>query len=145
MQAFASLCNKEICEPRLIRVFSARDYEAAFGCFWKALRQGHGNDGAVLLITKGKPNSKGTDTEDLLVVRPQVLRSVKKQRAEAGSLESVNLLSNSDCEARRRANETGEQNGDELEFTRPLRKDVVRIDKIYILYIRVILYNIYFF
>jgi len=58
----------------LLRVFSARDYE------------GHGNDGAVLLITMGKPsnpsNAKG-NAEELLIVRPQVLRSVKKQRAEA--------------------------------------------------------------
>ncbi|CAL1143102.1 unnamed protein product [Cladocopium goreaui] len=83
---------------RLIRVFSARDYEA---------REGHGNDGAVLLITKGKPRRKEDpkQLDDLLVVRPQVLRSVKKQRAEA----------------RRRAMESGEaQSSDpgELEFTR---------------------------
>mmetsp|Transcript_61309 Transcript_61309/g.97085 ORF Transcript_61309/g.97085 Transcript_61309/m.97085 type:complete len:736 (+) Transcript_61309:92-2299(+) len=86
----------------LIRVFSARDYE------------GHGNDGAVLLITKGKPRAKEDPQEldDLLVVRPQVLRSVKKQRAEA----------------RRRAIESGEamsgQSSDagELEFTRRLSK-----------------------
>ncbi|CAL1141058.1 unnamed protein product [Cladocopium goreaui] len=85
---------------RLIRVFSARDYEA---------REGHGNDGAVLLITKGKPRRKEDpkQLDDLLVVRPQVLRSVKKQRAEA----------------RRRAMESGEaQSSDpgELEFTRRL-------------------------
>lgn len=67
----------------LMRVFSARDYE------------GHGNDGAVLLITKGKGSEtkgKASDeksgnaegnAEELLIVRPQVLRSVKKQRVEA--------------------------------------------------------------
>jgi len=61
----------------LVRVFSARDYE------------GHGNDSAVLLITRKKadpkdPSSSGPEGEnDLLVVRPQVLRSVMKQRAEA--------------------------------------------------------------
>ena len=52
---------------RLIRVFSARDYEArevrwmSHGYLrtidWYRL-QGHGNDGAVLLITKGKPRRK---------------------------------------------------------------------------------------
>lgn len=58
----------------LMRVFSARDYE------------GHGNDSAVLLITKrtvcfddgGEGDAQG---EDLLVVRAQVLRSVMKARA----------------------------------------------------------------
>eukprot|EP00927_Polykrikos_kofoidii_P012674 TRINITY_DN15490_c0_g1_i1.p1 TRINITY_DN15490_c0_g1~~TRINITY_DN15490_c0_g1_i1.p1 ORF type:complete len:839 (-),score=142.09 TRINITY_DN15490_c0_g1_i1:52-2481(-) len=52
-------------ENLLIRVFSARDYEE------------HCNDGAVLLISKAK------DEEGLLMVRPQVVRSVMKQRKEA--------------------------------------------------------------
>ncbi|CAE7358416.1 unnamed protein product [Symbiodinium natans] len=59
----------------LMRVFSARDYE------------GHGNDGAVLLIkkknAKEKPGNAEGNADELLIVRPQVLRSVKKQRMEA--------------------------------------------------------------
>jgi len=51
----------------LVRVFSARDYED------------HGNDGAVLSITQDGSSGCGS----LLRVRPQVLRSVNKQRAEA--------------------------------------------------------------
>merc|ERR1719230_2372316 len=49
-------------ESLLMRVFSARDYE------------GHGNDGAVLLVTYKD------DKEEMLSVRPQVLRSTTKQR-----------------------------------------------------------------
>jgi diadenosine tetraphosphatase ApaH/serine/threonine PP2A family protein phosphatase len=49
----------------LMRVFSARDYE------------GHGNDGAVLLV---KPANDGQLPGGLLLVRPQVLRSVAKGR-----------------------------------------------------------------
>mmetsp|Transcript_133848 Transcript_133848/g.317278 ORF Transcript_133848/g.317278 Transcript_133848/m.317278 type:complete len:734 (-) Transcript_133848:89-2290(-) len=75
----------------LMRVFSARDYE------------GHGNDGAVLLITKDSTRAAQGEQGDLLIVRPQVLRSVKKQRAEA----------------RRHAMESGELNdNDELEVGR---------------------------
>jgi len=57
----------------LLRVFSARDYED------------HDNDSAVLLITEESTavDEDGGDTVDLLTVRPQVLRSVQKQRAEA--------------------------------------------------------------
>lgn len=47
-------------ENLLIRVFSARDYEH------------HGNDGAVLLITRGN------DEHRLLTVTPQILRSTTK-------------------------------------------------------------------
>lgn len=47
----------------LIRIFSARDYE------------GHGNDGAILLIQE-------THAGDALTVRPQVLRSVTKAMDE---------------------------------------------------------------
>mmetsp|Transcript_9868 Transcript_9868/g.13883 ORF Transcript_9868/g.13883 Transcript_9868/m.13883 type:complete len:97 (-) Transcript_9868:3-293(-) len=61
----------------LIRVFSARDYE------------GHGNDGAVLVIQaapesdqQAHQQSSGS-TLPLVTVRPQVLRSVNKARAEA--------------------------------------------------------------
>jgi len=50
-------------EHLLMRVFSARDYE------------GHGNDSAVLSISK-------KDGDDLLYVRPQVLRSTTKLREE---------------------------------------------------------------
>jgi len=53
-------------ENTLVRVFSARDYE------------GHGNDGAVLQVTE----ETGKDGKLLLVVRPQVVRSVKKARDE---------------------------------------------------------------
>lgn len=65
----------------LVRVFSARDYE------------GHGNDSAVLLITATQAQNDGSvandegNPRDLLVVRPQVLRSVMKQRAEAARRE----------------------------------------------------------
>lgn len=56
-------------ENLLIRVFSARDYE------------GHGNDGAVLLV---QPCTEGDAAEQgLLSVRPQVLRSATKARNEA--------------------------------------------------------------
>lgn len=47
-------------ENLLVRVFSARDYER------------HGNDGAVLLITRGQ------DEHKLLTVTPQILRSTSK-------------------------------------------------------------------
>jgi len=47
----------------LVRVFSARDYE------------GHGNDGAVLLVSQNA-------VDGMLKVRPQVLRSVTKARAQ---------------------------------------------------------------
>uniref|UniRef100_A0A7S4QH93 Serine/threonine-protein phosphatase n=1 Tax=Alexandrium monilatum TaxID=311494 RepID=A0A7S4QH93_9DINO len=49
----------------LVRVFSARDYEA------------HGNDGAVLLV------QPSLAADNLLTVRPQVLRSVTKVADEA--------------------------------------------------------------
>jgi len=53
----------------LMRVFTARDYE------------GHGNDGAVLLV---KPASDAQPRGGVLLVRPQVLRSVAKgKRARA--------------------------------------------------------------
>jgi len=52
-------------EHMLVRIFSARDYE------------GHGNDGAVLLISPG--------ADDLLTVRPQVMRSVTKARTQAAA------------------------------------------------------------
>jgi len=51
-------------ENLVMRVFSARDYE------------GHGNDGAVLHIS-----AKG-DGSNMLIVRPQVLRSTTKARRE---------------------------------------------------------------
>jgi len=64
-------------ENQLIRVFSARDYE------------GHGNDGAVLLVTRS--------AEGCLRVRPQVLRSLAKSREEElrrkqGSSDSIEEL-----------------------------------------------------
>jgi len=70
-------------ENQLIRVFSARDYE------------GHGNDGAVLLIhpddefTACSPK-KGIPTTGLLNIRPQVLSSTAKSRqlTRSGSLKS---------------------------------------------------------
>lgn len=57
----------------LLRVFSARDYED------------HSNDSAVLLITEEATPvyEEGRETVDILTVRPQVLRSVHKSRAEA--------------------------------------------------------------
>lgn len=54
-------------ESLLMRVFSARDYE------------GHGNDGAVLLI-QADDQANGTD---VLKVRPQVLRSTTKDQQQA--------------------------------------------------------------
>mmetsp|Transcript_106640 Transcript_106640/g.308544 ORF Transcript_106640/g.308544 Transcript_106640/m.308544 type:complete len:797 (+) Transcript_106640:52-2442(+) len=54
-------------ENMLVRVFSARDYE------------GHGNDGAVLSVTKKCLD----DGHPMLIVRPQVVRSVQKARDEA--------------------------------------------------------------
>lgn len=54
-------------ENLLSRVFSARDYEE------------HGNDGAVLMITKVFDQDAQAD---MLRVRPQVLRSTTKVRAE---------------------------------------------------------------
>jgi len=52
-------------ESLLMRVFSARDYE------------GHGNDGAVLLL-----QSVNHDGKDVLMVRPQVVRSTNKAKCE---------------------------------------------------------------
>jgi len=52
-------------ENMLVRVFSARDYE------------GHGNDGSVLKVAY-----RDVEDQKLLVVRPQVVRSVKKMRDE---------------------------------------------------------------
>jgi len=52
-------------ESLLMRVFSARDYE------------GHRNDGAVLLIQASRHDGK-----DVLMVRPQVLRSTAKAKEE---------------------------------------------------------------
>jgi len=59
-------------ENLLIRVFSARDYE------------GHGNDGAVLLISQ-PPQKQSGQASGLLSVRPQVLRSTTKVRGAAAS------------------------------------------------------------
>lgn len=56
-------------DERLVRVFSARDYE------------GHGNDGAVLSI---KSYNEPKRPEALLIVRAQVLRSLTKRRQEIG-------------------------------------------------------------
>jgi len=53
-------------ENLLTRVFSARDYE------------GHGNDSAILQVTESV--HKG---QKMLIVRPQVFRSVSKARSEA--------------------------------------------------------------
>lgn len=54
-------------EQFLMRIFSARDYE------------GHGNDGAVLLISPAKGQGHHGE-KDILTVRPQVLASVTKAR-----------------------------------------------------------------
>jgi len=54
-------------ENLLVRVFSARDYE------------GHGNDGAILQVTEEITR----EGEPILIVRPQVARSVTKLRNEA--------------------------------------------------------------
>jgi len=61
-------------EDMLVRVFSARDYE------------GHGNDGAVLLITPGQDEAVPVTEAASLTVRPQILRSVTKSRDAAGRL-----------------------------------------------------------
>lgn len=63
-------------ENMLVRVFSARDYE------------GHGNDGAVLMVRKGqqpKGDAKFVSgpSAEFLMVRPQVLRSAQKAREES--------------------------------------------------------------
>lgn len=61
-------------ENLLVRVFSARDYE------------GHGNDGATLLIEHSESRSMDaspSSRDQILRVRPQVLRSVTKARREA--------------------------------------------------------------
>jgi len=61
-------------ESLLMRVFSARDYE------------GHGNDGAVLLI-QSLEHQSGTE---ILTVRPQVLRATTKAKKEEQSRAQVN-------------------------------------------------------
>jgi len=69
----------------LIRVFSARDYE------------GHGNDGAVLLVTP----SMDENCKEILTVQPQVLQSVTRAHEEglAGlpKRRSVGLKQQSGC------------------------------------------------
>mmetsp|Transcript_60078 Transcript_60078/g.143131 ORF Transcript_60078/g.143131 Transcript_60078/m.143131 type:complete len:735 (-) Transcript_60078:78-2282(-) len=64
----------------LIRVFSARDYE------------GHGNDGAVLVIQEAPSQEAPANSNTklpLVTVRPQVLRSVTKARAESRRRQKV--------------------------------------------------------
>lgn len=84
-------------ENLLIRVFSARDYE------------GHGNDGAILLISP--PADDNPDGP--LLVRPQVLRSVTKAREEMHRKAMSALNKRSVLRAR----STCSDGGDETEAT----------------------------
>lgn len=71
-------------ENLLMRVFSARDYE------------GHGNDGAIILVEPSTEEvvgelGKGGLTKTILSVRPQVLRSTTKARNDASRAQRRSL------------------------------------------------------
>mmetsp|Transcript_108169 Transcript_108169/g.316290 ORF Transcript_108169/g.316290 Transcript_108169/m.316290 type:complete len:702 (-) Transcript_108169:74-2179(-) len=86
-------------EHLLVRVFSARDYE------------GHGNDGAVLLISPYKgEEGKGPAAAEAshLSVRPQVLGSVTKARAQREQKEADRV---SRQDSRRKTSPTSERAG----------------------------------
>jgi len=76
----------------LIRVFSARDYE------------GHGNDGAVLLVTPSMDENR----KEILTVQPQVLRSVVRAREEGHPGPTLKKVSSMKRRSGRVSTSTGE-------------------------------------